>query len=245
MTDWRQARYLVLDTETTGLDPAVDRIVELAASLVDIPAGTITPVFDERVNPGRPIPPEASAIHHLRDRDVAHAAPWEEVWARFRATVPAHDALLAHNAPFDHAFCAPESPAWLDSLRAARHLWPEAPRHTNQVLRYWLDLEVDAPHPHRAADDTQVTGAIWQRLVATLAVRPDAPAPSLEALAAWIAAPLDLTTVPFGKYKGQPFTVLPPDYIRWGLANIEDPDVVNQLRKVQESRRPAAARRLL
>jgi hypothetical protein len=163
MTDWRQARYLVLDTETTGLDPAVDRIVELAASLVDVAAGTVTPVFDERVNPGRPIPPEASAIHHLRDRDVAHAAPWEEVWARFQATVPAHDALLAHNAPFDHAFCAPDTPAWLDSLRAARHLWPEAPRHTNQVLRYWLDLEVDAarrPRPHRRGAGRVDCGAV-------------------------------------------------------------------------------------
>jgi exodeoxyribonuclease X len=149
---------------------------------------------------------------------------------------------VAHNAPFDQSFCAPDAAPWIDSLRAASGRRP--PRHTNQVLRYWLDLEVDAPHPHRGADDTLVTGTIWQRFVETLAVRPDAPAPSLEALAAWIAAPLDLTTVPFGKYKGQPFTALPPDYIRWGLANIEDPDVVNQMRQVQERRHPSAAHRL-
>ena len=68
----------VLDTETTGLDPANDAIVEFAACVVQMTDGAWAPseVFSRFVHPGMPIPPESSAIHHIVDVDVADAAPW-------------------------------------------------------------------------------------------------------------------------------------------------------------------------
>lgn len=64
----------VLDLETTGLSIARDRIIELAVLRMD-PGGSV----DERVrrfNPGIPIPPEATAVHGIRDEDVAHEPPF-------------------------------------------------------------------------------------------------------------------------------------------------------------------------
>jgi DNA polymerase-3 subunit epsilon len=57
-----------LDLETTGTDPAVDRIVEISVQRVDPDGGREGRT--RRVNPGRPIPPEATAIHGIRDEDV-------------------------------------------------------------------------------------------------------------------------------------------------------------------------------
>ena len=225
---WTQARYLVIDTETTGLVPETDRVVELAAHSVDLATGTITPVFDQLINPGRPIPPEASAIHHLVDRDVAGAPSMERVWADFAPVLARHDALVAHNAAFDRGFLPPTIQPWICTLRLARHLWPEAPKHTNQVLRYWLGLAVEAPHPHRALDDTRVTAAVFQHLVPVLARTVSLHTP--QEVARWADQPIAFPTVPLGRYKGEPWTAVPADYLRWALKNWEDADLLWNVR---------------
>jgi len=75
---------------------------------VDLAAGTITPVFDQLINPGQPIPPGASVIHHLVERDMAGAPSMERVWADFAPVLARHDALVAHNAAFDRGFLPPD-----------------------------------------------------------------------------------------------------------------------------------------
>lgn len=69
-------RLVALDVETTGTDPWADRIVEIA--LHDPDSGLM--LLEERVNPGQPIPPEASACHGITDADVA-GLPGFERWA--------------------------------------------------------------------------------------------------------------------------------------------------------------------
>ncbi len=59
----------ILDVETTGLDPTVDRIVELAI-FKQHPHGE-PKLFQQRFNPQRPIPPETTAIHGIADDHVA------------------------------------------------------------------------------------------------------------------------------------------------------------------------------
>ncbi|MEP7027179.1 MAG: 3'-5' exonuclease [Candidatus Eisenbacteria bacterium] len=84
------ARPLVLtrplvyfDLETTGVDPRNDRIVEvslLKAFPPDADGSTPEPlVRTRRVNPGMPIPPGATAVHHITDADVADEPPFEKV----------------------------------------------------------------------------------------------------------------------------------------------------------------------
>src|SRR5262249_61010697 len=62
----------VIDIETTGTDPASDAILEIAS--VDlVRGGGITNAMDTLVRPGKPIPPGASAVHHIVDEDVQRA----------------------------------------------------------------------------------------------------------------------------------------------------------------------------
>ena len=69
--------FCILDLETTGVDPAVDRIVELSVLRVE-PDGSRT-VKTRRINPERPIPPEASAVHGITDADVAGSPTFRQV----------------------------------------------------------------------------------------------------------------------------------------------------------------------
>jgi len=80
-----QRPLVVFDLETTGLDPVQDRIVEIACVTL-LPDGT-RQEWCRRVNPGRPIEPAATAVHGIRDADVAGEPRFEaiapEAHARF------------------------------------------------------------------------------------------------------------------------------------------------------------------
>lgn len=75
-----QARILVVDTETTGIDTQVDRIVELGAAYFQ--GGTRQRLHRMLVNPGVPIPLEASSVHGIRDEDVQTEPTFAVVGAR-------------------------------------------------------------------------------------------------------------------------------------------------------------------
>jgi len=65
------------DLETTGTNPAKDRIVEIA--IVKINPDGSRETYEKRLNPEMPIPAEASAIHGIHDEDVAHAPTFAQV----------------------------------------------------------------------------------------------------------------------------------------------------------------------
>ncbi len=92
----------VIDTETTGLDPAKARIVEIAA--VRLVAGRIEPErnFRRLVRPDVPIPPAASAVHQIDDAMVADAPPFREVWPQ-AVDFLGSGALIGHSLGFDLA----------------------------------------------------------------------------------------------------------------------------------------------
>jgi exodeoxyribonuclease X len=225
MASWRSARYLVLDTETTGLDPVTDRVVEVAATWVDASRPEpSTPCFQSLVNPERSIPPEASAIHHLTAADVAGAPVLNALVPALRDLAAHADVLVAHHAAFDRVFLPDLGRPWFCTLRAARHLWPRAPRHSNQVLRYWIPLTVTAPQPHRAADDTVVTAALLRHLLGLPELDRLVPGSGTGDLVAWADTPIRLSAFPFGKYKGVPLSRVPRSYVEWALATLHDMD---------------------
>lgn len=65
----------VLDLETTGINPRIDRIVEV--SVLKVPPKGTPEQGARRVNPGIPIPPEVSAVHGITDADVAREPCFE------------------------------------------------------------------------------------------------------------------------------------------------------------------------
>ncbi len=99
-------RIVVLDTETTGLSHAKDRIIELAMLQVDIDNATGLPVGSVRIydgleDPGMPIPPEVVAITGITDADVRGQSLDEATITQLLEGV---DLVIAHNAGFDRPF---------------------------------------------------------------------------------------------------------------------------------------------
>ena len=209
----------VVDVETTGLDPKEDRVVEFAM-VQSFPDGDEPEVIiNELTCPGRRIPPEVSAIHHIVDADVAGRPTLEIVvkdcglWPS-AANVGSGALFVAHNAPFDRSFLEPVigPRKWIDTCRVAKHLWPDAPKFGNQVMRYYLELTVAmlagaSLQPHRALYDALVTEALFR---AALARTED-----LDELLKLSITPVLLKNIPLGTHFGKAFEDVPTGYLKW------------------------------
>lgn len=184
----------VVDFETTGLpDDQVKGICEVGWT-------------------DHPIPPQTRAIHHISDADVAGAVTPDVACAHLMKGMELGDAFAAHNAQFEQAFFGGSGLPWICTMKCGKHLFPEAPGHSNQVLRYWLNVDGDgmdpeaAMPPHRAGPDTIVTAYILRRMILGKGV------PELIRLT---TAPVVLNTVLFGKHRGMKWADLPSDYLNW------------------------------
>lgn len=219
----------VLDIETSGLDPVKDRIVEVAFVPVRIGRGIVDGQWSKLFNPGIPIPPSASAIHHIIDEDVAECEPFDiDLVKPFGPNLDY--VFAAHNASFDNSFLKLETP-FICTMRLAQKLWPELDGYSNQTLRYYFKLKPPIEHGsamHRALPDALVTATLLIHELEEIVERSTKNnwnVPTLEYLIQWIAEPMLLTTVRFGKHKGLKWSEVPRDYLRWLVNNLQDADV--------------------
>lgn len=105
-------RVLVIDTETTGLDPARDKIIELAMLLVNVDSATGLPLgevecFDALEDPGMPISKEIQAITGISNDMVQGKRLDDQLVVSMLARA---DLVIAHNAAFDRPFCEARIP---------------------------------------------------------------------------------------------------------------------------------------
>lgn len=218
-----ETTFSVIDTETTGTNPETDRVVEVGIATL-IPTRGVVASWVSLINPIIPIPPQASAIHHITDKDVENEPLLGELGERIQSIV--FDTIVAaHNAGFDRSFLPMLSVnrPWLCTRRLARHLWPEAPGYANQVLRYWLGLKSPLwASPHRALPDAHVTACLLKREIEVFLDRgnPD----DLDAFINFCHKPIEVGIMPFGKHKDKPLAEIPRDYLLWALGNLKDLD---------------------
>ena len=95
-----------LDLETTGVDPAKDRIVEI--SLVKVQPDGSKEVKTRRINPGMPIPPESTAIHGIADDDVKDEPRFEQIAKSLAAYMEGCDLAGYNSNRFDIPVLAEE-----------------------------------------------------------------------------------------------------------------------------------------
>jgi len=201
--------YRVIDIETTGTDPEKDRICEIA--FVDVwDTSRYGNIFGKHwsslVNPGIPMPPEASAVHHIIDEDVKSAPSFDEVVDEVFGPGTEVEVFVAHNAKFDSSFL-PEQPAWICTYKCALRVWPEFEKHSNQYLRYRLNLPVPRDvEVHRALGDATVTAYLLVELLKHA---------THEQMIEWSKEPPLFTILSFGKHKGERWEDLPDDYLTW------------------------------
>ena len=220
----------VIDTETTGFEGS---IVEVA--VVKWPRPDAGFKYGARlVKPTCPIEYQAMAAHHLTEEMVANEPDLEYVLNDLYLNEPT-DIFAAHNAEFDRKFFPVQiqERKWICTWRCALHLWPDAPSHSNQVLRYYLKLDVsDMPaeaggNAHRALYDAWVTAKILERQINEIQhtiMSHDGPQCSteqaIEHLIRMSTEPVLLRKCRFGKHRDElwkDIAAKDPGYLKWVL----------------------------
>jgi len=202
-------RPIYYDTETTGVKPGKDRVVEIAAF---DPKENRT--FCTFTNPQMPIPAEASAITHITDDMVKDAPLIKEALTAFVEFCTGDVVLIAHNNDaFDKLFLEAEferaglpMPQWIfiDSLKWSRKYRTDLPRHSLQFLREAYGIE--ANQAHRALEDVFVLHKVFSRMVDDL---------EMKTVLSLLSKTTQLQRMPFGKHAGKLLTEIPKEYAKW------------------------------
>jgi DNA polymerase-3 subunit epsilon len=165
-------REIVLDTETTGLDPNEGhRIVEIGCvELVNhVPSGRS---FHRYVNPERPNSEEAYQVHGLSDDFLAQHPPFRDIADDFLEFVGS-DRLVIHNAEFDLRFLnaelkrlgrPPLGCAFEDTLGLARRKFPGAQASLDALCRRF-EIDLSARTKHGALLDCELLAAVYLELI--------------------------------------------------------------------------------
>ncbi|NOE33123.1 MULTISPECIES: exonuclease domain-containing protein [unclassified Ruegeria] len=170
--------FVVFDTETTGLLPHKDEIVQIGA--VRVLNGKIVQGehLDMLVNPGIPIPPASTKVHKVSDRMVQGAPDITEAGRVFHQF--ARDAVIvAHNAPFDMAFLRRHAKRmeveWdhpiLDTVLLSAVLFGASDTHTLDALCERLEITIPEALRHTALGDAVATAEALVKMLPILQAR--------------------------------------------------------------------------
>src|SRR5574343_160671 len=212
-------KLIFLDTETTG-NTKDDVLCQLAYHEL----GSNND-FCQLYNPGRPIPPDASAVTHITNRHVADKPKFIESqdYENIKNLLEGEDAVvIAHNATFDLDMLQKENIAprnFICTLRVARDLDTDGklPKYNLQYLRYALDLNVEA-QAHDALGDVHVLRALFERLLVKMTELHGSEEVAIQKMIEISSHPSILRTINFGKYAGRSLDeVLKMDrgYLEW------------------------------
>lgn len=166
-------REIVLDTETTGMDPAQgDRLVEIGCVELEnkIPTGR---VYHTYLNPERDVPSEAEAVHGLSTRFLRDKPLFAEVYTDFLAFV-GESRLVIHNAEFDIRFLNAELGRVghagfrlkdvVDTLKMAREKFPGSPANLDALCRRF-GVDNSNRDYHGALLDSELLAEVYLELM--------------------------------------------------------------------------------
>jgi len=166
-------REIVLDTETTGLDPETgDRIVEIGAVELNghVPTGK---TYHQYINPERAMPKGAFEVHGLGDEFLSDKPVFKSIAQEFVDFIG--DAqLVIHNAAFDMKFINAEL-SWIgqaqidweravDTLAIARKKFPGSPASLDALCRRY-GIDTSARTLHGALLDSEILAAVYLELI--------------------------------------------------------------------------------
>lgn len=161
----KDCKLVVFDFETTGLDTAKDRIIEIGALKVE--AGKPTGEYSTLIQPDIPLPETVEKITGIT-ADMLEGQPTiEEKWDEFLEFIDG-SILVAHNAEFDMGFLRNVSQRlgyqvqWpcFCTLKLARQLLPDLESKNLDTIAKHYDLTFEARH--RSIGDCKVTSAVLQ-----------------------------------------------------------------------------------
>ena len=160
--------YVVLDLETTGLSPASDEIIDIAA--IRYISGAKVSEFSTLVKPSIPIPQEITDITGITDDMVADAPDIDEALDGLSMFLNPDDLVVGHNVGFDVRFLAAAysrigeefAPEIFDTCGVSRILYPELPKH--RLIDLMKAFGIRESQSHTAYDDYEMCNACLQHM---------------------------------------------------------------------------------
>jgi len=167
-------REIVLDTETTGFEPAEGhRIVEIGAIELfnHVPTGRS---YHQYINPERTMPPEAFEVHGLGDDFLRDKPKFAQIVGAFVEFIGTDSRLVIHNAAFDMKFLNAEL-NWagqpilamdraLDTVALARRKFPGSPASLDALCRRF-GIDNSAREKHGALLDSELLAEVYLELI--------------------------------------------------------------------------------
>lgn len=222
---------VIIDLETTGVNIAFDRIIELSALKVQPGGGEEWLTL--RINPGIPISPEATKVHGITDADVADAPSFKDVARKIASFLDGCDLAGFNSMKFDIPVLCEEFLRVNVDFNPARHRYVDVQvifhkkeqRTLSAAYKFYCDRELENAHSSKAD-----TAATYEILKAQLDRYPDLEN-DIEKLSAFSAfnnnADLagrivfneqGVEVFNFGKHKGKPVEQVlkeEPSYYSW------------------------------
>ncbi len=167
-----RGEFVALDLETTGLDSKTDAIIEFGA--VRFQDGVVTAEYSTLINPGRPIPPEITALTGIKDSDLLSkphkpGEPAQPPAPLLSQVLPAiqnfvgNAPIIGHNIGFDLSFLYPhglfQNNLWIETYDLAASLVPTATRYSLSSLSKQLKIELT--EAHRALHDARASALLY------------------------------------------------------------------------------------
>jgi DNA polymerase III epsilon subunit-like protein len=244
-------KYILFDTETTG-NQEEDRIIQIGAMVVGA-KGSVE-VYDELCLAPLPIKIEAMEVHNITPELLEGKAPFSatKFYRDIQTLNSPNNYLIAHNINFDLGMLKKEGfenrMKLIDTLRCAKHLYPNSDAHRLQYFRYSLGLykyeQQEANKQgivikaHDAIGDVLVMKLLLSKLVAKVKEQYRGVNPMLK-LEELTNTPVYMKIFKFGKYKGEQIEDIArrdAGYIRWMLKSLElDEDLKYTLERVLEN----------
>lgn len=176
-TPLRALRYVVFDTETTGLRPTDgDELLSIGAVQVVNGRLLTSETFERLIDPGRDIPEVSTRIHGITADMVKGKPPTRIVLPQFRRFV-GDAVLVAYNISFDMKFLSLkedeagvkfDNPV-LDALLLSIYLHPDLPDHSLNGVADFFGIDISGRHT--AVGDALATAALWVRLLEVMEAR--------------------------------------------------------------------------
>ena len=172
--DWLAAVYdtaafIAFDTETTGLDPALGKIVEIGAVKFD--RRGIVARYNVLINPEMPMPEEAGKVNGITDEMLKDKPLIAAVFPDFFDFI-GMGVLVAHNAPFDINYVntelkrvgkPPLTNKVVDTRIFAKEVFPGLSSYALQDLA--VQFGITALEAHRAEDDARVCMELFDKIL--------------------------------------------------------------------------------
>ena len=246
------AKYIILDTETTGAGEN-DRVIQLGYIVLD--PGKPTETHNELCSSDVPLSIGAMEVHNITPDMIEGKPSCSEMGAykRLLELNTPDNYMIIHNAPFDIGMLEKEgfslNMKLIDTLRVSKHVFPDSDYHRLQYFRYSLELyKEEAAEAANLGIELKAHDALGDVLFLKLllskvreAVQEKFPGENaVEKMVELTQEPVFITKpMRFGKHKGKTIQELAHEdagYLRWMMENMQnlDEDTRYTIKKVLE-----------